>query len=566
MKWQAGTSMVVLCALVGIVGGVVRAQTDEVSDAVPPTGTLFYEVENVLSKRLPTTVTLLKPDGTRALVTGSGEGRGTVPVPEGTYDLLVYVYHIGVPFLVHTQSVEIARDEITPVLVSVTEGLGSRGLEQFDRDWDGAIDRVEIDAGTDPNDSASYPGAIAFPQNDQVINSEEGWYKGELNCQSTYSAGNLTVAQLVKEARARDLDFLAITDAGTMDHCLDEDYHSDDVLLIPGYQWGEDGQAAVLAPKTFNERWDCDGQAAFAIRQTEAQGGLFIVQHPCGPKSPWEWHVWGFHGVEVWQSTWRRWPSSSSEIFGKGKRTRGRTLIAPEMARALVAGVGTVNAQALKFAEQFLRDQSQRPGLRVTSVGGSGRRLKTDGPLGEPATFVYAKELSVRGIIDGLRAGRSFVAASSEGPRVLFMADANADGKFDATVGSVVPLNAPVRFRVLVEGTPKRGRDVKVQVIKNGLPYLVLRPETDPFESRFEDTPIEQSWYRVDVVEMVNDDKAKAGFGFQRMLATTSPIYAEGAEYVNAMSNIIFKRVRTERSGKFIHVLNPPQPERPAPR
>jgi len=345
-----------------------------------------------------------------------------------------------------------------------------------------------------------------------------------------------------------------------MQHCLDEGYKSDDVLLIPAYQWGEDGNAAVLAPRTFVKHWENDPQAWFAIRQIGVQGGLFIVQHPCGPRSPWEWNVWGFHGVEVWQSTWRRWPSSSSDIFGKGRYTRGRTVIPNEMASALVAGVGTVNAQALKFAEQFWRErQDVRPALRVIAVGGSGRRLKTDGPLGEPTTFVYAQELSVRGIIEGLRAGRSFVAESPEGPNVLLVADADANGKFDALLGSVLPLNSEIRFRAVVEGALKRGRDIKIQVIKNGLPLLVLTPKDDPFHLDFEDTPIKRSWYRVDVIEIVNDEKAQAGYGTQRMLATTSPIYAQGPESTGVSQGITFERVKTERSGEVVHVMKPPQ-------
>jgi len=552
----------VLCLFAFMAAGA-GAQGDETPDAQVSTGTLFYEVENVLRDRLPTTVVLIRSDGTTEATAGAENGRGTVAVAPGNYDLYVYVYHEGVPFLVQKQPVEILADEIAPVLVSLKEGIASRGLDQFDQDWDGTLDRVEIDAGTNPRDPSSYPRAVPFPQNDTVIESEEGWYKGELNCQSTYSGGDATVAQLVREAKSRDLDFLAITDARTVDHCNDPEYQSDDVLLIPGYQWGEDGNAAVLAPKTFIEYWDNDTQAWFAMRQVDAQGGLFIVQHPCGPVSPWEWNVRGFHGVEVWQSEWRRWPASSSDIFGKGKRTLGRTVIPSEMASALVAGVGTVNAQAIKFAEQFCSQ-----GFRVTAVGGSAHRSKVDGPIGSPTTFVYARELSVPGIIEGLRFGRTYVSASPEGPKVLFLADANANGKFDAMMGSVVPLNAAIQFRVLVEGALKRGRkNVKVQVVKNGLPLKVLVPKDDPFQLDFEDTPIEKSWYRVDVVEIVNDEKALAGFGAQRMLATTSPIYAEGEEYAATPGKVTLEHVKTERSGEFIHVLTPPaESEFPPPQ
>ncbi len=571
MKWRAVLLAVALCMAAPAVDGA-GGQDAPPTDAAQPTGTLFYEVEDAVGDPMPTTVMLYNPDGTREITAGSAKGRGTVEVRPGTYDMFVYVFpvkpiELGIPFLVHKQTVEIKAEDIVPALVTVTEGIGSRGLDQFDKDWDGTLDRVEIEAGTDPEDPASYPNAIPFPQNGQVINPEEGWYKGELNCQSTYSGGDLTVKQLIREAKARDLDFLAITDARTMQHCLDEDYKSDDVLLIPAYQWGESGHAAVLAPKTYIERWENDGQVWFTIRQVTAQGGAFIIQHPCGPQSPWEWYVWGFHGVEVWQKTWRHYPASMSDIFGKGKYTRGRPIIPAEMASALVAGVGTVNAQALKFAEQFCSErEGVRPAYRIASVGGSGRRVKTDGPLGEPTTFVYAKELSVPGIIDALRSGRSFVAASPDGPRVLFMGDADADGKFDAMMGGMLPLNVPLRFRVLVEGAVKRGRNLKLKIIKNGLLFDVRRPpegQKDPYQLEFEDTPLERSWYRVDVVEIVDDEKARAGFGFERMLATTSPIYAVGPEYEETMRGITFEHVKTERSGEVVHVLTPPETPRP---
>jgi hypothetical protein len=95
-------------------------------------------------------------------------------------------------------------------------------------------------------------------------------------------------------------------------------------------------------------------------------------------------------------------------------------------------------------------------GRRVGATGGSDNHWVSTTAAqgaGQPTTWVFVTERSVRGVLDGLRRGRtsiSYQPPAHQGPRVWLEADADRDGIFEAIVGDVV--RAGARFRVTVEG------------------------------------------------------------------------------------------------------------------
>ena len=68
---------------------------------------------------------------------------------------------------------------------------------------------------------------------------------------------------------------------------------------------------------------------------------------------------------------------------------------------------------------------------------------------------MYVNDLSVRGVLDGLRAGHTFVSAEPPaygGARLYLRADGDHDGRYESLAGDTVRHNA--RFRVRVVGAP----------------------------------------------------------------------------------------------------------------
>jgi hypothetical protein len=298
--------------------------------------------------------------------------------------------------------------------------------------------------------------------------------------------------------------------------------------LIPAFEWGIEGHATCLGAKTLIENWDTNAQVQAAIQLANAQGVIFNITEPCSSKSPWEWTAGGFHAMEVWSKGWRWEPGTKLEALQRGERTK-HIVPSQAMQLSLASEEMCENAQTLEFWDAVLREK-----FRVTAVGGSGAfdRLAD---MGSPITYVYAPELSARGILFGILSGHTFVSSNIDGPRLLFMADVEADKKLEGIQGSTIPIVKalegdmlvvkPIKFHVGIENLKERGT-IKLNVIKNGTLWKTreIDPETPVYD--FTDKPIEPAYYRVELVKIVDDKKARQGYGNVEMLALTSPIYA----------------------------------------
>ena len=71
-------------------------------------------------------------------------------------------------------------------------------------------------------------------------------------------------------------------------------------------------------------------------------------------------------------------------------------------------------------------------------------------PLAAPVTYIYAANKSLPALLEGLRLGRTFVARDLNGPQIKFTADVLNDGKVDAGLGDIMPLNVEAMMEVVV--------------------------------------------------------------------------------------------------------------------
>lgn len=256
-----------------------------------------------------------------------------------------------------------------------------------------------------------------------------GWYRGDLQSHTHYSDAKGSLQDLIRAARARRLDFLAVTDHNTSAHHRElAAASSPDLLLLPGQE--------VTTYRGHANVWGVAGTVDFRIwnaaqwdalaAQVHARGGLLSLNHP--KRQPgcigcdWEWPVpVAADAFEAWQGPWP---------FG--------------------------NDESLARYDALLAQ-----GRRLTLVGGSDRHQPgwpdPDPPalqVGSPTTWLRLDELSPRAVLSALRAGRACVSDGPDGPRL----DIRLDG---------VPMGSAY--------DPTNAGEVEVHAVMEGAEGLTLR-------------------------------------------------------------------------------------------
>ncbi len=428
----------------------------------------------------------------------------------------VYAYDGGVPILVHQQNITLSTTETPTIAVSVLEGsAGNRSLSAFDGDFDLVLDRVEVELGSDPANPRSMPGETAYDWPSPVLNDRGGWYRGELHAQSKYGAGTEGVADLIRRAEAARLDFLAIADPNTLAAAQDPAFKSNKLVLIPAVEWRHPqlGSALVLAPGSLPVADAARAEAQALALRLQAQGGIVAVAHPAHPGQQWQWGLNYYNAVEVWFGGWRATqPMNVGDLSEETRKRLENGDYAYPIAAAAAMNVLSANGQATLYY-----DIETTRGVRAAMIAGSGSVGRKQ-VLGSPLTYVWAKEKSMNGILDGIRRGRTFVTSGTEGPFIEFMADVNNDGTIDAGSGGIVPVNTKSLFRVGVENA----EGAHVEILFNGYPIRSRRIEAKRFLFSVADEPGGPGVYRARVTMAPKKD----GYGPSEVLAMSSPIYA----------------------------------------
>jgi DNA-binding transcriptional ArsR family regulator len=503
-------------------------------------GDLRVEVTNIIQQEWPAKIELLPQGSTEVRTLRVPEGTGVFPTPAGQYKALIYVYDWDVPVMVDVQEVFVESGIMTNLTYEVVEGrLGQVRLREFDTDGDLVLDRVEVDAGTDPADPASYPGAVPVPWTSKVLEDgkprvkwttaddkyEGQWYAGDLHVRSRYGGGQESVADLVKRAESAGLDFIAITDRHSVEAIKDPGFDSDKVVLIPAMEWGneEHGVALVYGMRTMPPASQSISEAQAFCYRTQAQGGIFAIAHPCFPKhpadgtgtSPWQWGTSYVNAIEVWcRSDWRQIPPTPLDQFVSEYQRRQDGKLVYSISRAATASTLSANGQAAMFWDYELVR-----GLRASPIAGS---LSSDPnvPLGRPVTWIYAREKSVAGILEGLRLGRTFVSASKDGPMIRFLADEGKNATYDVNIGGIIPLNKETEFTIQAIGA----QGARLELLENGRVVHSHHIEAKKVETLARTVqPTSYTVYRARIVQTPEEQ----GFGPHEMLAMSGPIYAQ---------------------------------------
>ncbi len=244
---------------------------------------------------------------------------------------------------------------------------------------------------------------------DQPLRDQPGWYRGDLHMHDAHSDGSCPSQGgkpvpcplfLTAEAAARrGLDFIAITDHNTTSQYDGErelQPYFDKLLLIPGRELTTfHGHANAFGTSRFIDYRVGTPQVPDVnamFRNARDLGAIVSINHPQSPT-----------GEFCMGCGWT--PITSVDIN-------------------LVTSVEVINGggnPATHFWEQQLLQ-----GHRLTAIGGSDNHhadwpQQKPGSVGYPTTVIYAQNLSVAGILDGIRSGRVFIDVTGSRDRLLDM-------------------------------------------------------------------------------------------------------------------------------------------------
>lgn len=268
------------------------------------------------------------------------------------------------------------------------------------------------------------------------------------------------VAQLVEDARRAGIEALAVTDHDAVAQNA-ELAAMPGVIALRGTEWTSktDGHANVYG-FTGDAPFDPAASPAALLAEARRRGGLVIVNHPKDGMFAWKGDGPGdAAAVEVWNANYGysgEQPAGAAAP-GAGEATSWEALDTPSSPGASLGAelrlptwgnlkdiVFSKNVNAIAWWQDALRQ-----GARVAPTGGSDYH-RWPQSVASPVTFVWARTPDAQGIYAGLRAGRTMIAKTVQGPRAELLADADGDGRFEAMVGDLVATGPGTRFRLRV--------------------------------------------------------------------------------------------------------------------
>jgi hypothetical protein len=226
---------------------------------------------------------------------------------------------------------------------------------------------------------------VARPAPHRAAGRGRAWYRGDMHLHTVHSDGQRLPEQLVADARAAGLDFIASTEHNTSSASAVWGHHAtDDLLVIDGEEvTTRNGHlvAVGLRPGAWID-WRyraVDGVVDRFLRELHRGDAIAIAAHPHSPcgSCRWKFGYTGVDAVEVWNGPW----TPDDEI-------------------------------AVAHWDALLVEHSADRRDRWLPAVGDSDAHRLDHQIGLPQTIVLADDLTRTAVLDAVRAGRAYVAAS----------------------------------------------------------------------------------------------------------------------------------------------------------
>jgi hypothetical protein len=309
---------------------------------------------------------------------------------------------------------------------------------------------------------------------DKPIRSEAGWYRGDLHMHSGNSDGKCPsqlgnevpcpVYRIVETATDKGLDYIAVTDhnaTSQADALRELQPAFNKILLVPGREITTFyGHANIFGLTDFIDFRMTNASYAAAKNWMSAvnnSGGIISINHPGIP--------------------------SGEDCMGCGWQIG-------DIPDQVVTAVEVLNGGSMKRSIEGpiegwdLWHKMLNSGQHVTAIGGSDDHHAET--IGTPTTVIYMKQLSVQGLIDGIRSGRVFIDVEGKKDHFVDLSAGNRENSVVYMGGtlSVKPLDT-VNLTAYVKGISGG----KIEFIIDG----VLCPELTQAVSS-DDEKIQVKW------------------------------------------------------------------------
>ena len=289
---------------------------------------------------------------------------------------------------------------------------------------------VELQMEVSTDATGPTPGLAARPS--EPLRRGTAWYSGALHAHTHHSDGALPPAELARRARAEGLDFLAITDHNNTASQLDA-IDAPGLLVITGEEittpgghlnaWGLSGARDVVDFRILPG----DGRLGPLMDAARRRGVVFAINHPRSACVACSW---------------------THEIPNGVTAIEVAHIQPEEMAQSLA-----------------MWDTLLRAGRRLVGIGTSDWH-RGAAPIGAASVRVHADELSRRGILAGIEAGRVIVMSDAATPPPTLAVRAE---NREAQVGDTLTAIKGERLEVVVRpGAAAAYEGAKVDLVWRG--------------------------------------------------------------------------------------------------
>jgi hypothetical protein len=279
-----------------------------------------------------------------------------------------------------------------------------------------------------------------FPRG-KVASRGRGWYRGDLHAHSIHSDGSWDIPELVQFWRDRKVDFMTLSDHDTISGLAQvRSLADDDLLTLGGIEISTFlGHCVAVGVHEWFDWRTADGEKIpipEIAKKVIATGALFTIAHPRDKGEPWCCGCRWLHedmmpgnalAVEIWNGYW-----------------------------------GERNEEALRLFYSWLNQ-----GHRIVATSGTDiHRPPPENIAGHGAVnVVYAEDLTEKAIIDGIKAGHSYISAGPE-----LDVSARSSSGVEGMVGDTLP-SEPVDIMI---GWKDAKQGSMVRLIVDGMPYAEM--------------------------------------------------------------------------------------------
>lgn len=347
-------------------------------------------------------------------------------------------------------------------------------------------------AGPDPAADPTSPSAGGGRAHDGP-----GWYRGDLHLHTEHSDGSCLVdgarrpcplERTVDAARRRGLDFIAITEHNTVSHVPWLPEEDVGLTVLPGQEVttfrGHLSVIGISQRLAFRHTDGTPRDLNEIAAEAQRLGALVVINHPTLPSGeacmgcgwrPLEPTLEQVHAVEV---------VNGGVIKTRGGAAEGLFSGIPFWERALSAGRGWSAIGA---------SDNHDPDLPPAELGA----------LGRPLTGVWARSAAADDLLEGLRAGRSFVDVEGHPARWLDVTLQASGGGARAVMGGM--WNGPrqeLDLRIDCGDCAALRAHLRIGTASVAAPPSIDLGHLDTgtgLRHRLEELPADARWLRVDL-------------------------------------------------------------------